>query len=112
MVVYGTVRWGFQLRHGHVVNEYLNQVDAESATFDEALERHRDYYVHEPVPFYFGFDRHDLDATEKGKIGTFLEYLRRNPTVRMSLEGFADERGPSNYNLDLSLQRAEAVHAA
>jgi outer membrane protein OmpA-like peptidoglycan-associated protein len=112
MVVYGSVHWGFQLRAGHVVNEYLNPVDAQSATFDEALERHRDFYVHEPVTFYFEFNSATLGG-EADKIDTFLEYLRRNPTVRMSLEGFADERGgPSNHNLDLSLKRAEAVHAA
>jgi outer membrane protein OmpA-like peptidoglycan-associated protein len=96
-----------------VSNEYLNQVDGTSATFDAALERHRDFYVHEPVTFYFDFDKAALPAGEAAKIDEFHAYLGRNPTVRMSLQGFADEKGgPSSHNLDLSLQRAEAVHAA
>ena len=113
MVVYGAVKWGFGLRSGRVVNEYLQQVDAPSSTFGEALERHRDFYVHEPVTFYFPFDSDVLDATETAKIDTFLDYLARNPTVRMSLEGFADVKGgASAHNADLSLRRADAIQRA
>ena len=113
MLVYGAVNWGFGLRSGRVVNEYLNTVDTASSTFDEAVERHRDFYVHEPVTFYFDFDNDVLSAGESAKIDTFLEYLDRNPTVRMSIEGFADMKGgASARNLDLSLRRAEAVQSA
>jgi outer membrane protein OmpA-like peptidoglycan-associated protein len=113
MVVYGTVKWGFGLRAGKVVNEYLNTDDTASTTFAEALERHRDFYVHEPVTFYFPFDSHVLDATELTKIDSLLAYLARNPTVRMSLQGFADVKGGvSAHNTTLSLDRAEAVEKA
>ena len=110
---YGTVKWGFGLRGGAVVNEREPQVVAgSSATFHEALERHRDFYVHEPVTFYFDFDRDVLNATELAKIDAFLDYLTRNPDVRMSLEGFADQRGNAAYNVGLSRRRAEAVRTA
>ena len=113
MIVYGAVKWGFGLRAGKVVNEYLIPVDAASATFDEAIERHRDYYVHEPVTFYFDFDSDALSASEAAKIDTFLPYLKRNPKTRMFLEGLADiQGGASRHNLDLSLRRASAVSAA
>ena len=113
MINYGAVSWGFGIRAGRVVNERISVQDNPSATFDEALERHRDFYVHEPVTFYFGFDSDVLSATEAAKIDTFTAYLTRNPTVQLSLEGFADIRGgASAYNLDLSLRRAEAVERA
>jgi outer membrane protein OmpA-like peptidoglycan-associated protein len=113
MFVYGAVQWGFHLRKGKVVDEYLNAVDGQSATFDEALERHRDFYVHEPVTFYFDFDKATLNAPELAKIDEFLAYLTRNPTVRMSIAGFADIKGgASRHNLDLSMNRAEAVRKA
>jgi outer membrane protein OmpA-like peptidoglycan-associated protein len=113
MVTYGSVKWGFKLRAGKVSDEYLNAVDAASATFDEALERHRDFYVHEPVTFYFAFNAKTLDATETAKIDTFLDYLTRNPTVKMQITGFADvQGGASKYNLDLSFDRASAVEKA
>ena len=113
MTVYGVVKWGFGIRSGLVVNEYLQQVDTPSATFGEALERHRDFYVHEPVTFYFGFNSDVLDAGEAAKIDSFLAYLGRNPTVHLSLEGFADTKGgASSHNSDLSLLRADAVAKA
>lgn len=110
---YGAVNWGFGLRTGSVVNEHLSIAAGQSATFGEALERHRDFYVHEPVTFYFDFDNDALNATEEGKIDTFLAYLTRNPDVELSLEGFADQvGGASAYNRDLSLRRAWAVEGA
>ena len=113
MLVYGSVKWGFGLRAGKVVNEHLTAVDAQSATFDEALERHRDFYVHEPVTFYFDFDSDAFKPSEASKIDSFLPYLTRNPTARLSLEGLADIRGGSSrHNSDLSLRRAEAVRDA
>ena len=112
MITYGAVKWGFKLRAGLVQDEYLTPVDAASATFTEALERHRDFYVHEPVTFYFGFDKDTLDATETGKIDEFLPNLTRNASVTLGIEGFADLKGNADYNLDLSLRRAEAVKAA
>ncbi len=113
MVTYGAVDWGFGLRAGHVVNERLTVEPGQSATFGEALERHRDFYVHEPVTFYFAFDSDVLSATEAAKIDTFLAYLVRNPDVHLLLEGFADiVGGPNDYNRNLSLRRAEAVESA
>ncbi len=113
MVTYGVVHWGFGVHGGHVVNEHLHVEAGQSATFAEALERHRDFYVHEPVTFYFPFDSAALSGAEASKIDTFTAYLTRNPDVQMSLEGFADMiGGNSDYNRDLSLQRAEAVQNA
>ena len=113
MITYGVVNWGFGLRAGHVVGEHLSVDPGQSATFGEAMERHRDFYVHEPVSFYFPFDSAVLSAAESAKIDSFLAYLTRNADVEMSLEGFADQvGGASDYNLDLSLRRATAVETA
>lgn len=113
MFTYGAVTWGFGLRNGTVVNERLDFHAGESATFGEALERHRDFYVHEPVTFYFPFNSDVLSATEAAKIDTFTAYLGRQRDVRLNLEGFADIRGGlSAYNVDLSRRRAMAVHSA
>ena len=113
MITYGAVNWGFGVRAGNVVNEYLHVEPGHSATFDEALERHRDFYVHEPVTFYFAFDSAELTATEAAKIDTFTAYLKRNADIHMDVEGFADIKGgDSAYNRNLSLRRAEAVRSA
>ncbi|MFN6564597.1 MAG: DUF4157 domain-containing protein [Nostoc sp. ChiSLP01] len=110
MTTYGSLHWNFQIRSGVVQNENASVQEGQSATFDAALEKHRDFYVHEPVIFYFDFDSDVLSATETAKIDTFLDYLRRFPDVQVTPEGFADRRGgASQHNLDLSLSRANAV---
>jgi outer membrane protein OmpA-like peptidoglycan-associated protein len=110
MITYGVVTWGFQTHAGHVLNEHAEVVAGTSATFANAMERHRDFYVHEPVTLYFAFDDATLSGAESAKLATFLPYLARNPNVQMSLEGFADiAGGASPYNVDLSRRRAEAV---
>ncbi|HEV2915036.1 MAG TPA: DUF4157 domain-containing protein [Pyrinomonadaceae bacterium] len=113
MITYGAVKWGFGFRAGRIINEHISVLSSESATFNEALERHRDFYVHEPVTFYFPFDNDVLSASEAAKIDAFLPYLTRNPTAQMSLEGFADIRGgASARNADLARRRAQSVQAA
>jgi outer membrane protein OmpA-like peptidoglycan-associated protein len=109
----GTALWGFQIRSGVVENEHLDALDAASATFGEALERHRDFYVHEPMSFYFGFDSAVLEPAEEARIDDFMPWLARNADVSVSLAGSADQVGAgSAYNLDLSLRRARAVRDA
>jgi outer membrane protein OmpA-like peptidoglycan-associated protein len=113
MITYGAVNWGFGVRAGNVFNENLHVDPGHSATFDEALERHRDFYVHEPVTFYFDFGSAILSASEAAKIDTFTAYLKRNPDIHMDVEGFADIKGGNtDYNRNLSLRRAEAVKSA
>jgi outer membrane protein OmpA-like peptidoglycan-associated protein len=111
--IFGALKWGFEIRNGQIQNDQGTASGAQSATFDAALERHRNFYVHEPVIFYFDFDSDVLSATEEAKIDTFLAYLGRFPDVQVTPTGFADRRGGrSQYNVDLSLRRAEAVDAA
>ncbi|MCW5317441.1 DUF4157 domain-containing protein [Nostoc sp. KVJ3] len=113
MTTYGALHWGFQIRAGKVENDRASAQDGQSATFDAALQKHQDFYVHEPVIFYFDFDSDQLSSSETGKIDTFLDYLRRFPDVKVTPEGFADRRGgASKHNLELSLRRAQAVGAA
>jgi outer membrane protein OmpA-like peptidoglycan-associated protein len=109
---YGTVTWGFGLRAGAVVNEHHNVIAGASATFGEALERHRDFYVHEPVTIYFAFDDDAVVGAELSKITGLADYLHRNPRVRMTLDGFADQIGNAAYNVNLSQRRVTRTRAA
>ena len=46
MVVFGALKWSFQIRKGVVTNETASVAAGQSATFDAALAKHRDFYVH------------------------------------------------------------------
>jgi outer membrane protein OmpA-like peptidoglycan-associated protein len=104
--VYGALEWGFGIRSGVVQNEYAQAYDAESAVFNEALERFRGYYTHEPIVIYFDTGQ-DIPLTgEEDKISGVMDYLNRYPDVMVQIEGFADERGRPGMNADLSMRRA------
>ncbi len=109
--VYGSLLWGFNIRSGAVdgSSEYAQAVDTASAVFEEALERFRGYYVHEPVVLYFDTGDPIPRAGEEAKLADIPDYLSRYPDVMIEIDGFADIRGSESSNLNLSQQRAEAA---
>jgi outer membrane protein OmpA-like peptidoglycan-associated protein len=104
--VYGALEWGFGVRSGVVQNEYVQAFDAESAVFNEALERFRGYYTHEPIVIYFDTGQDIPLPGEEDKISGVMDYLNRYPDVMVQIEGFADERGRPAMNDALSERRA------
>lgn len=108
-VVYGSVKWAFNIRKDKVVDETHSFADGASATFDAAVERHRDFYVHEPVTIYFDFDDDAPSAGEDAKFTNLIPYLTRFPDVHVRAEGFADLRGSASHNLKLAARRAQAA---
>ncbi|MDX1812185.1 MAG: DUF4157 domain-containing protein, partial [Gammaproteobacteria bacterium] len=107
--IYGALEWGFGIRSGVVQNEYVDAYDLESATFNEALERFRGYYTHEPIVLYFDTAIATPISGEENKISGVLDYLNRYPDVQVRIDGFADERGSQRLNNDLAEARANNV---
>jgi peptidoglycan-associated lipoprotein len=58
---------------------------------------------------YFEYDSDQLTAEAQEKLRTKVAIVRANPTLRMQVEGHADERGSTEYNLALGQRRAETV---
>ena len=58
---------------------------------------------------YFPYDNFTVDTKYEQLLGAHAGYLMRTPTAHVTLEGNADERGSSEYNLALGQKRAEAV---
>ncbi|HEY2336237.1 MAG TPA: peptidoglycan-associated lipoprotein Pal [Burkholderiales bacterium] len=58
---------------------------------------------------YYEFDRAELKPESRALIEAHASYLRDNPAVKVKIEGNADERGSSEYNLALGQRRAETV---
>ena len=108
--IYGSLRWGFKIRSGAVQDEYAYAVDAQSAEFEEALERFRGYYAHEPVVIYFDTSQDTPLPGEGAKLADIPSYMARYPDAQIEIDGYADERGNADNNLDLSLRRAMSVY--
>jgi hypothetical protein len=80
----------------------------------------------EPIPavllksIYFPTDYPGKDdpslgllRSQQDALGTlaagFTKYLEYDPTAKLSITGYADERGPNNYNQSLSQRRSQSV---
>ena len=61
---------------------------------------------------YYEFDKSELNAEDRRLIEQHARYLRANPNAKARIEGNADERGSSEYNLALGQRRAEGVMKA
>ena len=55
---------------------------------------------------HFEFDRDQLDEQSKQILQSNAEWLKQNPNARVEIQGHADERGSTNYNLTLGERRA------
>ena len=58
---------------------------------------------------YFEFDSSDLNQDGTAVAEAWAQYLAANPSVKVRLEGHADERGTREYNVGLGERRANAV---
>ncbi|MGZ3253439.1 MAG: peptidoglycan-associated lipoprotein Pal [Burkholderiaceae bacterium] len=58
---------------------------------------------------YFAFDKYAVDDKYHALIQAHAAYLQSHPAAKVTLEGNADERGGSEYNLALGQKRAAAV---
>jgi len=58
---------------------------------------------------YFDYDSNQLTTEAEAKLRTKSAILRANPNLEIRVDGHADERGSTEYNLALSQRRAETV---
>ena len=57
----------------------------------------------------FRTDEHVLADTTGGRLAALASSVATMPDIRVQLDGFADERGDSHYNLTLSQKRVDFV---
>ncbi len=60
---------------------------------------------------FFEFDSDEIGGEAEDKLRLKAAVLAANPGVRLRVEGHADQRGSTEYNLALGQRRAEAVRA-
>ena len=59
--------------------------------------------------FYFDFDKSSVKPEARQYIQAHAQYLQQNPSINVTLNGYADERGTKEYNLALGERRAMSV---
>ena len=58
---------------------------------------------------FFDTDKYDVDAQDQATLQSQAAWLQQNPTVRVTIEGHADERGTRDYNIALGERRANSA---
>lgn len=58
---------------------------------------------------FFDYDKSDIREDAAAVLRGKVEILRASPQVQIQIQGHADERGSTEYNLALGNRRAEAV---
>jgi peptidoglycan-associated lipoprotein len=58
---------------------------------------------------HFGYNEYNIEDADKSVLGRQAAWLAKYPSVRITVEGHADERGTREYNLALGARRANAV---
>lgn len=58
---------------------------------------------------YFDYDKWQLRREAKKTLRANAEWLKKNPSTRVQIEGFCDELGSDEYNRELGQKRADAT---
>lgn len=82
---------------------------AETKTVGPEAGSQEDLAINVGDRVFFGFDKFDLDAEARTVMERQAFWMRRNPSVTVTIEGHADERGTREYNIALGERRASAV---
>ncbi len=59
---------------------------------------------------FFELDKHTLKPTSRAELTELAEFLRKNPGVKIEIQGHTDNQGSKAYNQKLSRKRAKAVY--
>ena len=69
----------------------------------------QDFVVNVGDRVYFDYDKYDVRADAQPVLSAQAAWLARYPSVKVRIEGNADERGTREYNLALGGRRANSI---
>ena len=85
----------------------LEQERQEREAAERRLRAEKIKFMYEDV--YFKKGRHNLDPEARGILKRKAVWLKKNPDLKVVVEGHTDERGSKEYNFALGDLRAGAV---
>jgi outer membrane protein OmpA-like peptidoglycan-associated protein/tetratricopeptide (TPR) repeat protein len=59
---------------------------------------------------FFDVDKYDLKPNSITELERIISYMKKNPDLKIGIRGHTDDTGTAEYNMRLSLKRAEAVY--
>lgn len=62
-----------------------------------------------PEAILFDFDKYEVKDSVKGSLDILAKALSENSDIKLKIDGYTDFIGSDQYNLNLSLKRAQAI---
>jgi peptidoglycan-associated lipoprotein len=69
----------------------------------------QDFRVNAGDTVHFAYNQYGIEESEKVILQRQANWLNKYPRVRVTIEGYCDERGTREYNLALGARRANSV---
>ncbi len=96
--------------------EAARRAEAERLAAERAAEAERQRLMREARAtleemIFFDYDDSEIRDDAATALRAKVDILRASPAVRLRIEGHADERGSTEYNMALGNRRAEAIRA-
>ncbi|MEF1253498.1 MULTISPECIES: peptidoglycan-associated lipoprotein Pal [unclassified Vibrio] len=89
-----------------VDNTVVSPIDQNGLLSEQEL---KEQALRETQTIYFAFDNATIASDYEEMLAAHAAYLSKNPALKVTIEGHADERGTPEYNIALGERRANAV---
>ncbi|TXY03707.1 peptidoglycan-associated lipoprotein Pal [Vibrio mimicus] len=97
---------GSQTNQSAVSTIDSNGLNAQGQLTEQEL---KEQALRENQTIYFAFDNATIASDYEAMLAAHAAYLVKNPSLKVTIEGHADERGTPEYNIALGERRAQAV---
>ena len=89
--------------------EKISEKKVESVTSSDVASEYAEGKEGMFADIMFDYDKYDVKESYKSELQTVAEWMTKNSSGKLSVEGNCDDRGTNEYNLALGDRRAKAV---
>ncbi len=97
---------GGENNHKHGYTASTTEADAYQDT--ASIAQHKQQLAQQNT-IYFAFDRSEIKPAYQDILTAYADFLRKNPSQKIVIQGHTDERGTPEYNVALGERRAKSV---
>ncbi|UOF93566.1 MAG: peptidoglycan-associated lipoprotein Pal [Bordetella sp.] len=91
-------------------NTFYSKMNEEDIQFNQTSDSFDEQNIpNKAFSIFFDFDKSSISEEDKTILESYARYLIMNRNQIIKIEGHTDERGSSEYNLELGQRRADSI---